>query len=74
MSDHVYKVEEIVGSSVDGIEEAIEGAIARAGKTIRNLAWFEVKEIRGHIDEGEVAHYQVKLKVGFTLDDGSAGR
>ena len=69
MSDHVYKVEEIVGSSVDGIEEAIEGAIARAAKTIRNLDWFEVNEIRGHIKNGEIAHYQVKLKVGFTLDD-----
>jgi dodecin len=69
MSDHVYKVEEIVGSSVDGIEEAIEGAIGRAAKTIRNLDWFEVTEIRGHIKNGEVAHYQVKLKVGFTLDD-----
>jgi flavin-binding protein dodecin len=69
MPDHVYKIEEIVGSSEDGIEEAIDGAIARANKTIRNLAWFEVSEIRGHIEDGEVAHYQVKLKVGFTLDD-----
>ena len=71
MSEHVYKVEEIVGSSEDGIEDAIEGAIARAGKTIRNLAWFEVTEIRGHIENGEVGHYQVKLKLGFTLDEGS---
>jgi len=71
MSEHVYKIEEIVGSSEDGIEEAIEGAIARAGKTLRNLAWFEVTEIRGHIEDGEVGHYQVKLKVGFTLDEGS---
>jgi dodecin len=72
MSEHVYKVEEIVGSSVDGIEDAIEGAVTRAGKTIRNMAWFEVVEIRGHISEGEVAHYQVKLKIGFTLDDGKS--
>jgi len=71
MSEHVYKIEEIVGSSEDGIEEAIEGAIARAGKTLRNLAWFEVTEIRGHIEDGKVGHYQVKLKVGFTLDEGS---
>jgi dodecin len=69
MPEHVYKVEEIVGSSENGIEDAIEGAISRAGKTIRNMAWFEVFEIRGHIEDGEVAHYQVKLKVGFTLDD-----
>jgi flavin-binding protein dodecin len=72
MSEHVYKVEEIVGSSVDGIEDAIEGAVTRAGKTIRNMAWFEVAEIRGHISEGEVAHYQVKLKIGFTLDEGKS--
>ena len=71
MSEHVYKIEEIVGSSENGIEEAIEGAIVRAGKTIRNLDWFEVKEIRGHIEDGEVAHYQVKLKIGFKLDDPS---
>jgi len=73
MSDHVYKVEEIVGSSEDGIEDAIEVAITRAAKTLRHLAWFEVREIRGHIEEGEVAHYQVKLKVGFKLDDESKG-
>lgn len=69
MSEHVYKIEEIVGSSNDGIEDAIQGAIARASKTIRNLAWFEVDEIRGQVEGGKVAHYQVKLKVGFTLDD-----
>ena len=69
MSEHVYKVEEIVGSSENGLEDAIDGAIARAAKTIRHLAWFEVTEIRGHIENGEVGHYQVKLKVGFTLDE-----
>jgi dodecin len=68
MAQHIYKVEEIVGSG-DGLEDAIEGAISRASKTIRNLAWFEVAEIRGHIEGGEVAHYQVKVKVGFRLDD-----
>jgi len=73
MSEHVYKIEEIVGSSENGIEDAIEGAVIRAAKTIRNMAWFEVTEIRGHIADGEVAHYQVKLKVGFTLDDGGSG-
>jgi flavin-binding protein dodecin len=71
MSEHVYKVEEIVGSSENGIEDAIEGAITRAGKTIRHLEWFEVAEIRGHVEDGEVAHYQVKLKIGFRLDDPS---
>ena len=69
MVDNIYKVEEIVGSSEDGLEDAIEGAVARAGKTLRNLDWFEVAEIRGHIENGEVAHYQIKLKVGFRLDD-----
>jgi flavin-binding protein dodecin len=69
MPDHVYKVEEIVGSSKNGVEDAIEGAIARASKTTRHLAWFEVSEIRGHIAGGKVAHYQVKLKLGFTLEE-----
>jgi flavin-binding protein dodecin len=68
MSEHIYRVTEIVGSSEDGIEEAIEGAVTRAAKTLRNLAWFEVAEIRGHIADGKVEHYQVKLKIGFRLD------
>lgn len=72
MSEHVYKVEEIVGSSESGIEEAIEGAIARAAKTLRHMEWFEVAEIRGHIADGEVAHYQVKLRLGFRLDDAAS--
>ncbi|RAI36879.1 dodecin [Rhodoplanes serenus] len=69
MSDHTYKLVELVGSSPNGIEAAIENAIARAGKTVRNLRWFEVVQVRGHIDNGKVAHYQVTLKVGFTMDD-----
>lgn len=69
MAENIYKVEEIVGSSGNGLEDAIKGAIARAGKTLRNLDWFEVAEIRGHIRDGQVAHYQVKLKVGFRLED-----
>jgi dodecin len=69
MPDNVYKVEEIVGTSETGLEEAIEGAIDRASKTIKNLDWFEVLEIRGHVVEGEIAHYQVKLKIGFKLID-----
>lgn len=69
MSDHVYKSIELTGSSKKGIEDAIEGAIAKASKSLRNLHWFQVVETRGHIEDGKVAHYQVTLKVGFTLDD-----
>ena len=68
MSDHIYKKVEIVGSSPESIEKAIENAMARASKSIRNMRWFEVVETRGHIDDGKVAHYQVTLKIGFTLD------
>lgn len=66
---HVYKVVELVGSSPASIEDAIKSAIARANATLRNLRWFEVVETRGHIERGEVHHYQVTLKVGFTLED-----
>jgi flavin-binding protein dodecin len=69
MSDHVYKVIEIVGSSTTSLEDAIQGAIARAAKTLHSLDWFEVKETRGHIVEGRVGHYQVRLRVGFRLDE-----
>ncbi len=70
MSSDVYSVSEIVGSSTDSIEEAIENALARARKTLRNLDWFEVTEVRGHLgDEGSVAHYQVTLKLGFKMED-----
>ncbi len=68
MSNHVYKTLELTGSSPAGIEEAITNAIAKAGETVRNLQWFEVVETRGHIQEGKVAHWQVTLKVGFTLE------
>ena len=68
MSDHVYKSIELTGSSSRGIEAAIEGAIAKASATLHNLQWFQVIETRGHIADGKVAHYQVTLKVGFTLD------
>ena len=66
---HVYKIVELVGSSPNSIEDAIKSAIARAHQTLRNLRWFEVVETRGHIEDGEVHHYQVTLKVGFTLED-----
>ncbi|MGE0352435.1 MAG: dodecin [Gemmatimonadales bacterium] len=69
MSDHVYKTTELVGSSGKSLEAAIEAAVARAGKTIRNMRWFEVIDTRGHIDGGKVAHYQVTVKIGFTLED-----
>jgi flavin-binding protein dodecin len=68
MSDHVYRVTEIVGSSPDGVDQAIRNAVSRASQTLRNLDWFEVVEIRGHLDDGDVAHTQVTLKVGFRLD------
>jgi flavin-binding protein dodecin len=69
MTDHTYKVVELVGSSHEGIQQAIEGAIGRAGQTLRNLDWFEVKEIRGNIQDGEVGWYQVKLAIGFRVLD-----
>ena len=68
MSDHVYKKIELVGSSPKGIEEAVKNALERARKTIRNMRWFEVSETRGYIEDGKVDHWQVTLKVGFTLD------
>lgn len=69
MSGHVYKIIEVVGSSPMSIEDAIQGAIARASETLDGLGWFEVKETRGHIADGRVAHYQVTLRIGFTLQD-----
>jgi dodecin len=66
---HVYKVVELVGSSSTSIEDAINTAISRASQTLRNLRWFEVVQTRGHIEEGNTAHFQVTLKVGFTLDE-----
>lgn len=69
MSEHVYSVTEIVGTSPHGIQQAVDNAIARAAKTLRNLDWFEVTETRGHLGEGRVASYQVTLKVGFRMED-----
>lgn len=68
MSDNVYKVIELAGSSANSTDEAIQNAIAKASKTLNNLDWFEVVEIRGHIENGRIGHFQVKLKVGFRLD------
>ena len=69
MGNHTYKKIELVGSSATSVDDAIETAIARASKTTRNLDWFEVKEIRGHIADGKVARYQVAMKVGFRIED-----
>jgi hypothetical protein len=68
MQEHIYKVVELVGSSEKGIEDAIATAIARANATIRNLRWFEVIQTRGHLENGKVSHFQVTLKVGFTME------
>ncbi len=68
MSDRTYRVTEIVGSSPDGIDEAIRNGLERAAQTLRNLDWFEVTEVRGQLDEGRPAHFQVSMKVGFRLE------
>ena len=68
MQDHIYKVVELVGSSEKSIEDAIGQAVTRAQQTLRNLRWFEVTQTRGNIENGKVAHYQVTLKVGFTME------
>ena len=69
MSDHVYRISEIVGTSEEGIDDAIRNGIRRAASTIRGLDWFEVGQVRGHIVDGEVRHFQVGMKVGFRLED-----
>jgi flavin-binding protein dodecin len=71
MTDHVYRVSEIVGSSHEGVDQAIRNAIERASQTVRNLDWFEVTQVRGQIENGRIEHYQVGLKVGFRLEEGS---
>jgi flavin-binding protein dodecin len=69
MSDHVYKTIELTGSSKTSIEDAVSQAVAKAAKSVRNMHWFQVIETRGHIVDGKVAHWQVSIKVGFTLED-----
>jgi flavin-binding protein dodecin len=73
MEDHVYRVIEIAGSSANSIEDAIQVAVTRAGRTLRNLRWFEVVQTRGHLEGGKIQHYQVTLKIGFTIDDSTIG-
>ncbi|AGA34520.1 Dodecin, Flavin-binding protein [Thioalkalivibrio nitratireducens DSM 14787] len=69
MSDHVYKMLELTGSSSQGSDDAVRNAIARAAKTVRHMDWFEVTETRGHIVDGGIAHWQVTVKIGFRLED-----
>ena len=69
MSGHIYKYIELTGSSTEGIEDAVKRALARAAATVRNMRWFEITGTRGHIENGKVAHWQVTLKVGFTLEE-----
>lgn len=69
MSDHTYRVTEIVGSSSIGVDDAVRNGVARAAQTLRNLDWFEVTQVRGQLEDGAVAHWQVGLKVGFRLED-----
>lgn len=71
MANHAYGISEIVGTSPDGIESAINNAVARAGSTVRNLDWFEVQGVRGQLEEDKVVHWQVTIKVGFRIDDES---
>jgi flavin-binding protein dodecin len=68
MPDHIYKTIELVGSSSLGVEDAVQKAIAKTSETVRNLRWFQVLDTRGHIEGGRVAHWQVALKIGFTLE------
>jgi len=69
VADNIYSKTEIVGSSEKSVDEAIRGAVRRASQTLREVSWFEVSEIRGHVQDGEVGHFQVTLKVGFALED-----
>lgn len=71
MTNHVYKTVELTGSSPDGVQKAIETAIARASDTIRNIRWFEVTQVRGQVENGKIGHWQVTMKLGFRLDGGA---
>jgi flavin-binding protein dodecin len=69
VSDHVYRLSEIVGSSTTSVDDAIRTAITKAAATVRNIEWFQTQEIRGHVEDGQVAHFQVTLKIGFRVED-----
>jgi dodecin len=68
MQDHVYKTTEVVGSSTEGIEDAVRRAVDKAAESIRHMRWFEVSEIRGHIEDGAISHWQITVKIGFTVE------
>jgi flavin-binding protein dodecin len=69
LSNHTYSISEIVGTSTQGVDDAVRNGIAKASQTLRNLDWFEVKEIRGHLEEGKIADWQVRIKLGFRLEE-----
>lgn len=69
MNDHVYKTLELTGSSDQGFQQAIQRALSKAHETVRNIRWFHVRDTRGHVEGGQIAHWQVTVKIGFTLDD-----
>jgi dodecin len=69
MPEHVYKVVELVGSSEQSVTQAIDRAVVKASESLRNIGWFEVTNVRGHVENGKVAHYQVTLKLGFTVEE-----
>ena len=73
MAEHIYRIAEIVGTSAHGVDSAIRNAVGRANQTLRNMDWFEMTEIRGHLADGEVADWQVTVKIGFRLDETDAG-
>jgi flavin-binding protein dodecin len=69
VADHIYRIAEIVGTSPTGVDDAIRNAVSRANQTLRNIDWFEMTEVRGHLTDGQVADWQVTVKIGFRLDD-----
>jgi flavin-binding protein dodecin len=69
LSNHTYSISEIVGTSTEGVDDAVRNGLAKASQTLRHLDWFEVKEIRGHLEEGKVADWQVTIKIGFRLEE-----
>ena len=69
MPDHIYKHIELTGSSKNSIEEAIQNAVVKASESVRNMRWFQMTDLRGHLDDGKVSHWQVTIKIGFTLED-----
>lgn len=69
MADNIYRKTQVVGTSAESVDEAIRGAVRRASESLRQVSWFEVQEIRGHVEDGEVGHFQVTLNIGFALED-----